>query len=79
MSKVIQEPATVFRGGGRRYFTLKAACYAAARKKICDRWRESGDDYREMDLERYARIVRTLAYFYAAAYRRRQQEQTNHG
>lgn len=68
--KITQETAIVFKGGGRRYFTLKAACHAAARKKIRDRWRESGDDYREMDLERYARIVRTLAYFYTAAYRR---------
>ena len=36
---VTTEPATVFRGGGRRWFTLRAACRAEAAalfKKHCD-------------------------------------------
>lgn len=39
MSAVTQEQATVFRGGGRRYFTKRAAYVAAARecvRKVCE-------------------------------------------
>lgn len=71
-ANIASQGATVFRGGGRRYFTLKAACRAEARKKIRDWCRATGDDVGSIDQERYARIVRTLAYFYAAAYRRQQ-------
>lgn len=61
------ESATVYRGGGRRWLTLGAACRAEARKKIRARLRESGDEPYDMHDPRYRRLVRTLSHFYRAA------------
>lgn len=41
---VSEEIAVVYRGGGQRYFTLKAACRAAARKLLRDLIRAQGED-----------------------------------
>lgn len=41
---ISEEPATVYAGGGRRYFTLKAAARGAARKFMRDLIREQGED-----------------------------------
>lgn len=53
--------ARVFIGGGRRYFTLRAACHAHARQAIKRRLRledwESGDDW---PAERISRLARRL-------------------
>ncbi len=73
---ITKETATVYRAAGRRWFTFRAACYAAARAKIntrcdCDPgWIEHGEsypgvacDYHE-NQERYARLVKKLAAYY---------------
>jgi hypothetical protein len=47
---ISRETATVFRGGGRRFFTLNAALRAEAKKIIrlaCD---GMGENYREIDV-----------------------------
>lgn len=41
---ISEEAATVFMGGGRRYFTLKAAARGAARKYMRDLIREQGEE-----------------------------------
>ena len=67
------EQATVYRGGRRRYLTLRAACRAAAKAKIRQRWRERGDDLYALEQDRYQRMIRTLSHFhYSAALRRGQ-------
>lgn len=35
---IAKEAATVYRGGGRRFFTLRAACRAEAKALIFARW-----------------------------------------
>lgn len=66
--------ATVFKGGGRRFFTKKAAYHSAARAKIktrCTCYAGSsypdgpGEtcDYHE-DMNRYMEILNRLAYIY---------------
>lgn len=72
------ETATVYRGGGRRWFSLASACKAEARAKIktkceCD-YCDHGEYGREHlactlhDPERYPTILRRLtrAYIFAA-------------
>ncbi len=79
---VTVETAAVFRGGGRRWFTLRAACAAEARamlKKHCD------CDYCEDDIgryelpcrihhpDRYPRIMKRLTDGFMRRYRAQQQ------
>ena len=71
---VEQQTATVFRGGGRRFFTKRAAYRAAAKAKIneycdCDpgdpATGEAADicEYHE-DMDKWERLVTRLARFY---------------
>lgn len=83
MSAVTVEVATVYRGGGRRWLTAKAACRAEARAKLKTRCECDYCDHPEMpgagreDLpcgyhdgsERADRILRRLTRLYVAAYR----------
>lgn len=84
MGSVQVEVATTYRAGGRRYLTKSAAFRAAARAKIRERCEcEPADDdprgpgpvtcYYHEDAIRYERLIRTLAYFHGAAYRRAEQ------
>jgi hypothetical protein len=78
--KVTKEAATVFRGGGRRWFTLASACSAEARAKIktrcdCDYCDHEGygREHLTCDLhhpDRYPKILRRLARVYLAAARK---------
>lgn len=77
--KITTETATVYRGGGRRWFTKDAASRAEARAKIrtrcdCSRHRSfhprDGDEevcIYHADMVRYCRIVRRLAWIYKKA------------
>ncbi|MEC3912214.1 hypothetical protein U5A82_17545 [Sphingobium sp. CR2-8] len=59
---VSSESATVYRGGGRRYLTLPAACRAEARAKVKQRLRDTGDewddDWCRPRIDRLARFYR---------------------
>jgi hypothetical protein len=75
------ETAIVFRAAGRRWFTKAAACRAAAKAKIRSKceceppeagyWHGKGAGYPGMvceyhkDEQRYGKLVRRLARFYA--------------
>lgn len=72
------ETATVYRGGGRRYFSKRSACRAAARAKIKQRCDCETVDHGFMgveqiacsyhsDMNRYEKMIRRLARVYAAA------------
>lgn len=75
--KISTETATVYRGGGRRWFTKNAACKAEARAKIktkceCDYIDHEG--YGRQDLpcalhnpDRYPKILRRLTRIYINA------------
>lgn len=79
---VTTETATVYRGGGRRWFTKRAACRAEARAKLKSRCDCDYCDHPEMpgcpteDLpcqyhdgsERAAKILRRLSMVYFRAY-----------
>jgi hypothetical protein len=78
--QVTSESAKVYRGGGRRWFTLRAACRAEARAKMKARCECDYCDHPEMpgcpreDLpcslhepDRYPKIVRRLASIYYRA------------
>jgi len=67
MTRVRSEPATVYRGGGRRYLTLAAACRAEARAKVKQRLTGMGEEWD--DDWCHPRIDR-LARLYRAAFRR---------
>ena len=81
---VVPEQATVYRGGGRRWFTLKGACSAEARAKIKERCECDYCDHPEMpgagreDLlcqyhdgsVRATEILRRLTRVYMVAYRK---------
>lgn len=41
---ITEESATVYSGGGRRYFTLKAACRGAAKQYLRELIRREGED-----------------------------------
>lgn len=60
------ETAVVYRGGGRRWFTLNAACRAQAFAKIRRRYGRAatGEDYDHDETLRRVRIARTLAHLY---------------
>ena len=72
---VSTETATVYRGGGRRWFTKLAACRAEARARIRERCEcEAGcpvtgyPDYvcdYHYDMDRYSVLVYRMARFYA--------------
>lgn len=76
--RVAREPAIVFRGGGRRWLTLRAACNAEARKKVlkkhCDCAPNANDFagyaclYHQGD-ERLHAVQRRLARLYLKAAR----------
>jgi hypothetical protein len=78
---IATEAATVYRGGGRRWFTLKSACKAEARNRIkalceCDKGEIDYSPYgtppyycRYHQDERYPKILRRLTRLYIAAYR----------
>jgi len=75
---VASEKATVYRGGGRRWFTLQAACNAEARAKINERCECDCSDYDTSPVacalheeERYSVIRRRLARVYRNAYKAR--------
>ena len=78
---VTSETATVYRAGGRRYFTKRAACIAQARAKIKERCECDYCDHPEMpgcpteylpceyhdDSARAAKIMRRLTRIYMKA------------
>jgi len=76
---ITTEQATVYRGGGRRWFSAKAAAAAEARAKIktkCDCDTADDDIYGTIHLtcdlhkpERYPKIVRRLARLYLAQFK----------
>lgn len=56
--------ARIYYGGGRRYFTLKAACRAEAKARVKERFRlqqgyflDEGDEYPHRLINRYARLL----------------------
>lgn len=75
---VTAEKARVFRGGGRRWFTLNAACNAEARAKIMERcechefhpgdWPAFSEPCGLHDPERYPKILRRLSRMHKQAY-----------
>lgn len=73
------EQATVFRGGGRRWFTALAAARAESREKIKERCECNAGDhitgpeycYYHDDVERYARLKNRMAKFYLRAFKRK--------
>ena len=72
-SPISSEAAKVYRAGGRRWLTLDAACRAAAKATVAERYpreRDGAGQWDELPIERWARMVRTLAYFHRQAYRR---------
>jgi hypothetical protein len=76
---VIAETATVYRGGGRRWFSVKAACRAEARARLkvdceCDYVDHEGYGREHLhcsrhDPDRYPKIVRRLTRLYIVAWR----------
>ncbi|MBO9710521.1 MAG: hypothetical protein J7521_20160 [Caulobacter sp.] len=76
---VTAEIAVVYRGGGRRWLSLEAACRAEAKKAVRARaWAadmvttdEQGRDRLSIPQDWYVRMVRTLAHFHKSAFRRR--------
>jgi hypothetical protein len=70
MSLVQAEMAVVYRGGGRRFLTLKAACRAEAKRAIRCECRASGDDPAEISPVDFAAEVTTRAALHHAAFRR---------
>jgi hypothetical protein len=65
------ETAVVYRGGGRRWLTLRAACRAIARQRIYSRYRASGDDLNEVDPDDLATDISRRARLYERRFRRR--------
>ena len=75
--KVTIETATVYRGGGRRWFTQAAACRAEARARLkvdcgCDYIDHEGYGRQYLPCalhhpDRYPKIVRRLTRIYIAA------------
>jgi hypothetical protein len=77
------EQATVYRGGGRRWFTLRAAAHASAKAKIKERCDCDYCDHPEMPgagrehlpcryhngTEFSEKVLRRLSRIYVAAYR----------
>lgn len=67
MALVTSETATVYRGGGRRWFTIAAACRAEARKKVKKRWNDAGLDVDDFDPDKYQETVARLSRLYRRA------------
>lgn len=80
---VTKEAATVYRGGGRRFLTLKSAIKAEARRKIKSRYGKCACDYCDHDElpgcpredlpcdlhgRLYEKAMRRLIRIYTAAY-----------
>lgn len=57
---VEQETALIWTGGGRRYFTRKAAVRGAAKAIIRSTFRATGDDLSEVDSVQYREWVAQL-------------------
>lgn len=72
------ETATIYRGGGRRWFTLRAACRAIARQRIYARFRASGDDLSEVDPDILRAMITRRARLYERRYRKRPAPTTPH-
>lgn len=77
---VTQEIATVYRGGGRRWLTLEAACKAEANRAIVSRakrrgWYDNrgGEDFLSIPDVWWNRGRRLLARWHKAAFTARQQ------
>ena len=82
---ISKETATVYRGGGRRWFTMRAACRAEAKAKLKSKCDCDYCEHDEMpgcpteyfpcqyhdDSERAAKILRRLTRAYVAAWRAR--------
>jgi hypothetical protein len=56
--------ARIYYGGGRRYFTLRAACRSEAKARVKERFRirqgyflDEGDEYPHRLINRYARLL----------------------
>ena len=77
---ISSEQATVYRGGGRRWFTKRAAAKAEARALIfrrypcdCDKHNYDNDYSSEvchlhaMESSRYGKLIRRVARFYLRA------------
>lgn len=74
---IATETATVYRGGGRRWFTKNAACKAEARAKIkekceCDHIDHEGHGRQDLPCsrhhpDRYPKILRRLTRIYINA------------
>lgn len=82
---VTTEDATVFRGGGRRWFTLRAACKAEARallNKHCDcdheGWGREDLPCRLHHPDRYPRIIKRLTDGFMRRYRASQKSGGDH-
>mgnify|MGYP003611419870 CR=1 FL=1 len=58
---ISEETAIVWRGGGRRYFTKRAAAKAAALEIVKDHFRCAGEDPHETDATYLMKQVRKLA------------------
>lgn len=74
---VTQETAVVYRGGGRRWFTLDAACRAEARSALLKRSRDrfwydnrGGDDFLVIPESWLGRGRRLLTLWHKAAFKR---------
>ena len=75
---ITKEKATVYRGGGRRFFSLDAAAHGAARAKIKERCECDSIDHGALGIEyitcwyhepeNYATLTRRLARIYKQAY-----------
>lgn len=63
------EAATIYRGGGRRWLTLRAACRAEARMRYRSRCRKMGDEWNPLD-DYYGPRIERLARWYLRAARR---------
>jgi hypothetical protein len=61
------EPAIVYRAAGRRWLTLKGACSAAARRRLLENLKDSGDEW---DSEWYTPRHRRLTCLYLRAFKK---------
>lgn len=70
MSAVKSSQATVYHGGGRRFFTLKAACRAQAKMLIRRRLHATDEEWADC-LDWYDTRVTRLTRFYLACFKAR--------
>jgi hypothetical protein len=70
MAEIKRSFAVAYHGGGRRYLTLRSACFAEARKAVREWCDKQGEDWRELDIDWYAPRVKRLAGMYKARFHR---------